>query len=71
MKNAKLKNLLAAALLAASASPALATGDDGIGDAITSMGGLATSVGGGAAAVIAVAVVFVTIKLGKRLLGKV
>lgn len=44
---------------------------DGISEALTEMGTFATSVGGGAAAVIAVAVVFAGIKLGKRLLGKV
>lgn len=60
---------------AAVAGIALATAGaakaDGVTEAITEMGDMATSVGGGAAAVIGVAVVFALIKLGKRLLGKV
>lgn len=59
--------LMGAAVLAASV-PAKA---DGIADAITSMADLATDVGAGSLAVITVALVFVGIKLGKRLLGKV
>lgn len=55
-----------AVLLAAGAAKA-----DGISEALTEMTGFATAVGGGAAAVIGVAVVFAGIKLGKRLLGKV
>lgn len=60
--------LMVAAVLAASAATAKA---DGVSEALDAMGDLATSVGGGAAAVLAVALVFVGIKLGKRLLGKV
>jgi len=56
-----------AAMLAA--SPAAKA--DGIADALDEMGGLSTALGAGTAAVIAVAVVFVGIKLGKRLLGKI
>lgn len=44
---------------------------DGIADALTEMEGMGTAVAAGSAAVIAVAVVFVGIKLGKRLLGKI
>ncbi len=59
---------LAGAALMASAPAAKA---DGIADALDEMTGLGTAVGAGSAAVIAVAVVFVGIKLGKRLLGKI
>lgn len=54
--------------LLASATAAKA---DGISDALTEMTDLSTSIAAGSAAVIAVAVVFVGIKLGKRLLGKI
>ncbi|MES2505398.1 MAG: hypothetical protein V4599_01765, partial [Verrucomicrobiota bacterium] len=56
---------LVAGIALASAGAAKA---DGITEALSEMGTMATAVGGGAAAVIAVAVVFTGIKLGKRLL---
>jgi len=59
---------LAGAALMASAPVAKA---DGVADAISEMGDLGTAVGAGSTAVIAVALVFVGIKLGKRLLGKI
>lgn len=43
---------------------------DPIADAVTELGTLATSVGGGATALLSIAVVFVGVKLAKRLLNK-
>jgi len=44
---------------------------DAISEAVTELGDLDTAVAAGSAAIVAVALVFVGIKLGKRLLGKV
>lgn len=68
MKQNRAIRALATAGLLASATAAKA---DPIADAITELGTLATAVGGGATAILSVAVVFVGIKLARRLLNKV
>ncbi len=75
MKNiaSKISNRILAVALTGAAIMASApvAKADGVADALDEMSGLGTAVGAGSAAVIAVAVVFVGIKLGKRLLGKI
>jgi hypothetical protein len=56
--------------LAAVAGAATAKAADPIADAITQMGTLATSIGGGTTVVLGVVAVFVGLKIAKRLMGK-
>ena len=74
MKNRIHSSLVRYGVVAATAlAPLAARADDAdpIGTAVTDMGSLSTSVGAGATAILAVAMVFVGIKLARRLLGKV
>jgi len=65
----KLNKLVAVAtVLGATAMNAKA---DGVADALDAAGDYSTAVGAGSTAIIAVALVFVGIKLGKRLLSKI